>query len=207
VHRGVSPAPPGCKRGVNEADPRVRRTRQLLQDALVELLSEKSFDAITVQEIAARSTVNRATFYAHFVDKHELFAQFTRNWFRQALARSLPADASFSRANLQLLVLVTMEAFAELNDHCRPTESLKPLIMATVQEELATLVRAWLATGPESGAPRSVAPETAATGASWAIFGAALAWSQASPRPPLEATAAEIATLLTEGLTTVVDAP
>ena len=59
---------------VNEADPRVKRTRKLLQDALLELLAEKSFDAITVQDIAERSTINRATFYAHFVDKYDLFA-------------------------------------------------------------------------------------------------------------------------------------
>jgi AcrR family transcriptional regulator len=60
----------------------VRRTRKLLQDAFVELLAEKRFEAITVQDIAARSTVNRTTFYAHFVDKYDLFAQFSREWFR-----------------------------------------------------------------------------------------------------------------------------
>ena len=68
---------------VNEADPRVKRTRKLLEDALMELLAEKSFDAITVQDIADRSTVNRATFYTHFVDKYELFAGSAREWFRR----------------------------------------------------------------------------------------------------------------------------
>src|SRR5205814_10062730 len=58
--------------GMNETDPRVRRTRKLLRDALVELLAEKSFHAINVQEVADRATLNRATFYAHFVDKFAL---------------------------------------------------------------------------------------------------------------------------------------
>jgi AcrR family transcriptional regulator len=50
-------------------DPRVRRTRQLLQDALLALLAEKRFEAITVQDITERATLNHATFYAHFADK------------------------------------------------------------------------------------------------------------------------------------------
>src|ERR1700736_1077163 len=105
---------------VNQADPRVKRTRTLLQDALVELLAEKSFDAITVQDIAERSTINRATFYAHFVDKYDLFAQYSRAWFRRSLQERLPAVAAFCRANLQLLLLASMEALAEMDDHCRP---------------------------------------------------------------------------------------
>jgi AcrR family transcriptional regulator len=46
-------------------DPRVRRTRKLLQDALRSLLFERRFSRISVQDIAERATVNRATFYAH----------------------------------------------------------------------------------------------------------------------------------------------
>jgi hypothetical protein len=47
---------------VNQNDPRVKRTRQLLQRAFVDLIHEKSFEAITVQDIAERATLNRATF-------------------------------------------------------------------------------------------------------------------------------------------------
>src|SRR5829696_1261418 len=39
-------------------DPRVRRTRQWLQEALINLMAEKSFEAITVQDIAERAGVN-----------------------------------------------------------------------------------------------------------------------------------------------------
>src|ERR1700716_1744895 len=112
---------------VNEADPRVKRTRKLLQDALLELLAEKSFDAITVQDIAERSTINRATFYAHFVDKYELFGNYTHEWFRQTLSQHLADGASLSRSNLRLLILASMKALAEMADHCRPTETMKPL--------------------------------------------------------------------------------
>jgi len=80
------------------------------QVALVELMAEKKFDAISVQDIAERATVNRTTFYDHFADKYELFARYSREWFRQSLQQRLAADATFSRANLELLILASMQA-------------------------------------------------------------------------------------------------
>src|ERR1700690_1925078 len=50
-------------------DPRVKRTRLLLEQAFMVVLKEKGFQTITVQDIAQRAGVNRATFYAHFEDK------------------------------------------------------------------------------------------------------------------------------------------
>jgi AcrR family transcriptional regulator len=43
-------------------DPRVKRTRQLLVQAFFELLSAKDFEVVSVQDIAEKATVNRATF-------------------------------------------------------------------------------------------------------------------------------------------------
>lgn len=53
-------------------DRRSRRTRQLLGDALVELMLEKHFESITVQDILDRADVGRSTFYAHYTDKEGL---------------------------------------------------------------------------------------------------------------------------------------
>jgi AcrR family transcriptional regulator len=55
-----------------QTDPRVRRTHELLQEALIELAAERGFDAITVGDIARRAGVNRATFYRHYQDKYDL---------------------------------------------------------------------------------------------------------------------------------------
>jgi AcrR family transcriptional regulator len=53
-------------------DRRVQKTRKLLQDALIDLISEKGLEAVTIQEILDRANVGRSTFYTHFQDKYEL---------------------------------------------------------------------------------------------------------------------------------------
>ena len=55
-----------------KTDRRVRRTRQLLRDALVELTLERGYDRITVQDILDKADVGRSTFYAHYRDKDDL---------------------------------------------------------------------------------------------------------------------------------------
>ena len=52
-------------------DIRVRRTYNQLTEALIRLLAHKNFDDLTVLEICTEANVHRATFYKHFVDKHD----------------------------------------------------------------------------------------------------------------------------------------
>jgi len=54
-------------------DRRANRTRKLLRDALFELILQKHYDVITVQNILDRADVGRSTFYAHYRDKEDLF--------------------------------------------------------------------------------------------------------------------------------------
>jgi AcrR family transcriptional regulator len=63
----------------NEPEDRRRvRTRQMLRNALLELIDEKGYESVTVQEITDRADLGRATFYLHFKDKDELLvATFT----------------------------------------------------------------------------------------------------------------------------------
>lgn len=58
-----------------KADPRVKRTRQFIRDALIALIREKGFEKITVQDIAEHAMINRATFYLHYRDKYDLMQQ------------------------------------------------------------------------------------------------------------------------------------
>jgi AcrR family transcriptional regulator len=56
-------------------DRRIIRTRHALRDALMALIVEKGYETITIQDIADRADVNRATFYLHFKDKDDLLYQ------------------------------------------------------------------------------------------------------------------------------------
>ena len=59
--------------GKERHDRRIQRTRKVLQDALVELILEKGFDRVTVQDVIERANVGRSTFYSHFKDTEDLF--------------------------------------------------------------------------------------------------------------------------------------
>lgn len=55
-----------------KADRRIGRTRKLMHEALMSLIVEKGYEAITVQDILDRADVGRSTFYTHYRDKDEL---------------------------------------------------------------------------------------------------------------------------------------
>lgn len=63
----------------NKNDRRSQRTRHLLGEALVELMSAKGYNAITVSDIIEHANVGRSTFYAHYRDKDNLLvSEFAR---------------------------------------------------------------------------------------------------------------------------------
>jgi AcrR family transcriptional regulator len=69
------------------SDPRVRRTQTLIRDAFMELVIEQGFDNITVRAISERAHINRATFYRHYTDLHDLVARLTDILFVDVLAQ------------------------------------------------------------------------------------------------------------------------
>ena len=58
---------------MTKTDRRVQRTRELLQQALIDLIGERGYDAITIQDIVNRANVGRTTFYLHYSSKDDLF--------------------------------------------------------------------------------------------------------------------------------------
>ncbi|MBK9927422.1 MAG: TetR/AcrR family transcriptional regulator [Anaerolineales bacterium] len=59
----------------NKTDRRIQRTRQALRAALLELIKEKGYDAISTEEITEHANVGRATFYLHYKDKEDLLLE------------------------------------------------------------------------------------------------------------------------------------
>jgi AcrR family transcriptional regulator len=56
-------------------DPRVKRTRRLLRDALVSLILKKDFASITIKEITERAEVAYITFYRHYESLDQLLME------------------------------------------------------------------------------------------------------------------------------------
>jgi len=53
-------------------DRRVTRTRAALHHALLRLIIERGYDAISVQDICDAADIGRSTFYAHYTGKDDL---------------------------------------------------------------------------------------------------------------------------------------
>jgi AcrR family transcriptional regulator len=58
-----------------KVDRRVQRTLQSLRTALLELIKEKDYDEISIEEITERANVGRTTFYLHYKDKEDLLME------------------------------------------------------------------------------------------------------------------------------------
>ena len=186
-------------------DPRIKRTRQLLQQALMGLMAEKSFQAITVQDIAERATVNRVTFYAHFEDKYALLEYTMREMFKQRLRSQLPDGSLFSPENLARLILMVCELLAETGRQCPPPHGqLEPLMEKQIKAELYEVLYAWLAEAASGKTERRPTPEQAAMITSWAIYGAAVQWSQKEQPEPAQEFVQQVLPIIIASLNTSV---
>ena len=58
------------------------RTDKAIMQAFIDLLKEKSFEKITVQDILDKTPVTRATFYAHYHDKYEIAERMLEQFFQ-----------------------------------------------------------------------------------------------------------------------------
>src|SRR5437588_5256660 len=129
----------------NSVDPRVKRTRKLLQQAFIELFQEKGFASISIQDITERATVNRATFYAHFPDKYALMDSVIREQFQHIVASQLPPTPRWGVESLRALIRAVFDFLGEFHHDCKPSDmQFDPLIERAVQQEIAEVLLNWL---------------------------------------------------------------
>jgi AcrR family transcriptional regulator len=57
---------------MSKVDRRIAKSQEAIKKAVIELMSEKNFDDITIQDISDRANVSRGTIYLHYVDKYDL---------------------------------------------------------------------------------------------------------------------------------------
>jgi len=165
-------------------DPRIRRTRGLLQDALKRLLEEKEFDKITIHDIAESATLNRATFYAHYPDKFALLEELIRVSFLQLLdCRKIRFDGSCATA-FHPIILAVCDYLAELQkSHSSKQRQFEAFVEGTVIDQIRVILMDGSKKHPVE---RNIPPDMIAAAASWAIYGAAKQWVNTPEHAPAE---------------------
>ncbi|HRN50360.1 MAG TPA: TetR family transcriptional regulator [Anaerolineales bacterium] len=193
------------EKSVNAEDPRVVRTRRLLVDSLNELMGEKSFNSITVSEIANRATLNRVTFYAHFQDKYALLEYDLSNRVQSQLEATLGKNPQLSEEALRSLLEIVCSFLENAERHCPPPRGqMQGLMEKLLKQHIYEVLLHGLQQHPECKAKgnKKGAPSVQQTAmvTAWAIYGAAMQWSQQDKRQPVSEFTREILPLITTNL-------
>ena len=129
----------------DKQDRRSRRTRHLVHSALMELLIEKRYEAITVRDILDRAGIGSSTFYTHYFDKEDVQTDV----IEQVLEQLMPAIA---QKTVGQGVLPSLALFRHIQEHSQhvyfqvfmrghPEESFWELL----QDKLSSIVKQRLA--------------------------------------------------------------
>ncbi len=180
-------------------DPRVRRTRELIQRSFLEIVEEKGFNSISVQDVTARAGVNRATFYAHFPDKYALLDYAIGEMFRAEIEHRMLNVCEFQIDNLRTLVVTVCEFVGRIHSHTEREEQYQTLAEAQIRNQMYGLILHWLEK-IETIRNCSVSRERAATAASWAIYGLAHQWTHEKRKSTAETFADEVMPIVAANL-------
>jgi AcrR family transcriptional regulator len=167
-------------------DPRIRRTRQLLQGALLELMRTKSFDEVSVQDITDAATVNRATFYDHYTDKYALLDAMAAGGFHLMLhERQVRFDGSCASA-AGAVILAACDYLVQMQQRdgtCQKQSAFQPLVDAAITRAIGRVLAEGI---PKEPAESGLTAGMVAAMASWAIYGAVKEWFNTEGRVPAE---------------------
>ena len=137
-------------------DRRVRRTRKLLKQGLLDLLREKRFFQISVRDITERADMNRGTFYLHYPDTVALMRSVETDMVeevQQLINAHMPEtmESNSLRPVFEPLldyVIAHREACASLFANDSSSGFLEQL-QSLVYENGVNLIRAWYAPDSE----------------------------------------------------------
>ena len=163
-------------------DPRVKRTRSLILRAFEQLLAEKGFESISVQDVTDKAEINRATFYKHFVDKYALLDFSVQQMFRMELEKRTLDACHYTPENLKTLILVVVEFLSRLHSECaQPHQQFESLVEGTIKKQIFGLLTHWL-----EQSKTKISTDIPVTVATWAIYGLASYYSHLKKRPALD---------------------
>ncbi len=129
---------------------RLRRTQKLLREALIELIEERGFEALTIGELTERAMVSRAAFYRTYQDKYDLVEQI----FEEAMSALLGAVGDLGREHPAEIWVTFFEHIAEYERLYRALLGRKgsPWFVRKMRADLSSLIkeRGHLPHGPDA---------------------------------------------------------
>lgn len=169
-------------------DRRIVRTRRRLSEALLALIMEKAYEAITIQEIAERADLNRATFYLHYSNKEELLVASLEARFDDLVA-------GFAALNPTALPIWEDQAPERLTfRHVAENAALYKVLLSErgmgyivyrIIDYIAAYGQARMAAELPAGAKTAVPPELLSQHAAGSLFALVSWWIQNDmPYPP-----------------------
>lgn len=173
-------------------DPRITRTRTLLQDALLSLARERDLDEIAIADIADRATINRSTFYQHYADKETLLADALDEQARRAGADLTdPAILELTDDPPEVLVRYA-EHLAENAALYRRAlgERGSPVATARLRRRISAIVMTGVCSHQSNLDDLGLPVEIAAASITGSLIGVLTTWLDMDPMPSAERAAA-----------------
>ncbi len=108
-------------------DVRIIKTKQSIENALMELLKKKTWDKISIKNICEQAMISRSTFYSHFADKYDLLSHLISG---ENLSFSRVSDSKDVREKIRDRLLRIKEAEVVLNNlfNGRPEEEIVSML-------------------------------------------------------------------------------
>ncbi|WP_240420588.1 TetR/AcrR family transcriptional regulator [Paenibacillus periandrae] len=158
-------------------DPRVLRTRQLIREAFRELLRSKGFDAISINDIAQNATINRATFYDHYVDKYALLDETIEQAFHGMIPEEVMLAEEFTGEICDQLILMTHSYIVDFYRICRmDSKSIAKLVDDKIKKMLEQTIEGIFIKGENHQLPGYDYIKIISAMTSSAIYSGAFRW-------------------------------
>jgi AcrR family transcriptional regulator len=182
-------------------DRRVERTRRALQHALVSLILERGYDAITVEDICTKADISRSTFYAHYTSKDDLKRKGIEHHLRRLLHHQQQPRGEPRAHNLAFSLPMLQHA----REHRALYRALVggrggAVALETIRGILSDLVRAQLTTHPGSAGDSAMPREFIVRYVVGAYMAVLTWWLDGGAKLPPERIDAMFRRLANEGL-------
>lgn len=166
-----------------QIDPRILRTRKLIMDAFIELSMKKEFKDITIKDITTAATVNRATFYYHFIDKYDLLEKVLSESVMREIIQEVSTHEVINEETIEAIFLSIIKFQTSISNQCqRSYEAFTPEIETIFKKELQAFFSEWAQ--KQWSNKNKIEVEAVAVMLSWALYGAAMHWMQNQTTQP-----------------------